>query len=98
MIVETVVKDGRIECSVENAIPDGTVVVVNIYPQEERIGIDESELDDSPEGIEKWIAWVESTNNGEVVEFREPDEFDERFRQYNLEAVRKQMEMLGGSQ
>ena len=91
---EAEVKDGHVE--VPRECPDGFKVRIEpINPSEaeehDKIGIDESELDDSPEGIEEWIAWMNSIG---PVEFREPDEFDEKFRQYNLEAVRKQMETL----
>lgn len=86
---EAEVKDGRVE------VPEGCKVRIErvaepeaVEPTYTRIGINESDWDDSPEGIEKWIAWM---NAIEPVEFREPDDFDEAFKQYNLEAVRTQM-------
>lgn len=62
-------------------------------PQNEKIGMDESEWDNSPESLARWTAWMESINADEaIVEFREPDEMDEKFRQYNLDVMRKQIE------
>lgn len=96
MALKAIVKNGRIELTVPEDWPEG--MEVNIAKAEEeaidlnKIGLDESEWDDSPEGIAKWLAWMEETDTGEIVEFREPDEMDENFRQYNLDVMRKQIE------
>ena len=54
-----------------------------------KIGLDESEWDDSPEGR---LAWNERLDTLEPIDWPEPDAYDEMNRQYNLDAVRKQWE------
>ena len=85
--IRTKIRDGRIDIPAPDGMPDGTDVSVEIRPAHEKIGLDESEWRDDPEAIAEFEAWVKSL---EPVEFREPDAFDELFRQYNIEAVRKQ--------
>ena len=58
----------------------------------EKIGIDEAECRDDPEALADWDAWLTTL---EPLE-RTPEEqtangrFDEEFRRFNLEAMRKQ--------
>jgi len=64
----------------------------------ERVGIDESEWRDDPVSLANWEAWI---NTIEPLEFT-PDEaarmaeFDAQMRQFNIEAVRRQMEEGSG--
>ena len=54
-IIRTVVHHRRIEVPASDDMADGTEVVVELTPVTETIGIDESDWDDSPEGIEALI-------------------------------------------
>ncbi|HQX51331.1 MAG TPA: hypothetical protein PLY87_26055 [Planctomycetaceae bacterium] len=58
--IHTVVQDRRIVVPVPDDLPDGTKVEVTISAGSEKIGIDESEWDDSPDGIKAWIRQYES--------------------------------------
>ena len=58
--IHTVVQDRKIVVPVPDDLPDGTKVEVTISADSEKIGIDESEWDDSPEAIEAWIRQYES--------------------------------------
>jgi len=58
--IRTVVQDRKIVVSVPDDLPDGTKVEVTIAPDSEKIGIDESDWNDSPAGIEAWIRQYES--------------------------------------
>lgn len=75
--------------------PEGCEVVVEPLPnQAEKIGIDESEWRDDLASLADWEAWIKTI---EPLEFT-PEErlsfarFEEQMRQYNIEAVRRQME------
>ena len=88
---EAEVKDGHVE--VPREWPDGFKVriePIDETPVEEpsfvKIGMDESDWDDSPEGR---IAWNERLDTLEPIDWPEPNEYDEMNRQYNLDAVRK---------
>ena len=54
-IIRTVVHHRRIEIPAPDDMADGTEVVVELTPATETTGIDESDWDDSPEGIDAWI-------------------------------------------
>lgn len=58
--IRTVVHDRRIEVPAPENLPDGTEVLIELVPVGEKIGLEESEWDDSPEGIEDWIQWLDS--------------------------------------
>jgi hypothetical protein len=58
--IRTTVHDRRIEVPAPDDLPDGTDVVVEVVPASEKIGLDESEWDDSPEGIAEWLAWLDT--------------------------------------
>ncbi len=87
--IRTIVHDRKIEVPAPDDVPDGTEVVVEVSPAREKIGLDDSEWDNSPEGIALWLAWL---NTLEPISFAEPDAFDEEFRRFNVEAVRRQMD------
>lgn len=57
-VIRATVRDGKIVADAPADWPDGTEVEVS--PAGERWGIREEEWDDSPEGIEAWIAWANS--------------------------------------
>ena len=79
--------------------PEGSELLVEPVPCSEKIGMDESEWRDDPESIAAWIAAVEKLEpmiwaDGEREEY---ERYREKCRQFNIDAVRKQMnEMPGG--
>lgn len=91
-VVEAVWQNGQVVLEGQADWPEGRrLLVVELPPAtstSEKIGLTEAEWDDSPEGRAKWSAWLQSL---EPVEFAKPDSFDEEFRRFNIEAVRKQM-------
>jgi hypothetical protein len=88
--IETTVQNGRIEFAAPSDIPDGTKVVVDVTPlPSEKIGIDESEWRDDSDALADWDAWLKTV---EPIEWRPVGQFDQEFRRFNIEAVRKQME------
>lgn len=87
--IETTIKNRRIDIAAPDDLSDGTKVVVDVTPLSDKIGIDESEWRDDPEALADWDAWLKTI---EPIEWRTPDKFDDDFRRFNLDAVRKQME------
>jgi hypothetical protein len=88
-VSRTTVRNGRIELDAPDELPDGTEVLVDVTPvPAEKIGLDESEWRDDPAALADWSAWL---NTIEPIQFAEDDSFTEKFRQFNIEAVRKQM-------
>lgn len=76
--------------------PEGSELLVEPVPAEEKIGMDESEWKDDPESIAAWIAAVDKIEpmiwaEGEREEY---ERYREECRQFNIEAVRKQMEAM----
>ena len=57
-IIQAVVHDRQIVVQVSDDLPDGTKVEVKITTQKEKTNMDESDWDDSPEGINAWIQAV----------------------------------------
>jgi hypothetical protein len=86
--IRAVVHDRRIDVPAPDDLPDGTEVEIRLVPVRETIGLDESQWRDDPEALADWAAWLETIG---PIPFAEPDAFDEQFRRYNVEAVRKQM-------
>jgi hypothetical protein len=75
--------------------PEGCEVVVEPLPVTAvKIGLDESEWRDDPASLADWDAWIPTI---EPLEFT-PEEkatltqFESQMRQYNIDAVRRQME------
>jgi hypothetical protein len=58
--IRTTVHDRRIEVPAPDDLPDGTDVVVDVVSASEKLGLDESAWDDSPEGIAQWLAWLDT--------------------------------------
>jgi len=92
--IKTTVRNRRIELDAPDDLPDGTEVLIEVTPAStEKIGIEESEWRDDPASLLDWEAWIKTI---EPLEYT-PDEaarmtaFDEQMRQFNLDAVRRQM-------
>ncbi len=86
--IEAIVHDRQITVPVPDEIPDGTRVEVRLLPVTADVGIDESQWRTDADSIREWCEWLDNT---EPVQFRPADDFDERFRNYNIQAVREQM-------
>jgi hypothetical protein len=87
---ETTIQNRRIELDAPDDLPDGTKVIVDVMPSpSEKIGIADSEWRDDSEALADWKAWLKTIEPIEWIEF---DHFDQVFRQFNIEAVRKQMQ------
>jgi hypothetical protein len=74
--------------------PEGSELIVQPLLKPDKIGLDESEWPDDPESIAAWIAAVEKIEPmiwapGERDEY---ERYRQESRQYNIQAVRKQME------
>jgi hypothetical protein len=88
--IETTVQNRRIDIAAPDDLPDGTKVVVDVTPLPAgKIGIDESEWRDDSNALADWDAWLKTI---EPIDWRESDAFDEEYRRYNIESVRKQMQ------
>ena len=88
MPIRAIVHDRCIEVPAPDELADGTVVLVELMPVGEKIGLDESEWRDDSAALADWSAWLGTI---EPVEFAAPGDFDEEFQRVNLEAVRRQM-------
>jgi hypothetical protein len=81
--------------------PEGSQLLVEpLLTPFEKIGLDESEWDDSPEAIADWVKAVNAIEPfiwapGEAEEY---ERFRKELRECNIEAVRKQMEDMGDGQ
>ena len=85
----------RVELLAPPDWPEGTEVLIEpAVPVTERIGIDESEWRDHPAALADRESWIRTIEPLEYTpeEAASMAEFDERMRQYNIEAVRQQME------
>jgi hypothetical protein len=88
-------KGGRIVPAEPVDWSEGCEVVVEPVPvAASKIGLDESEWQDDPASRADWDAWIRTI---EPLEFTAEEEakfaqFDAQMRQYNIEAVRRQME------
>jgi hypothetical protein len=58
--IRAIIHNRRIEVPAPDELPDGTEVLVQLVPVSEQVGLEESEWDDSPEGIADWLAWLDS--------------------------------------
>jgi hypothetical protein len=93
--IKATVCNRRIEVEVPDELPDGAQVLVELTPiASEKIGINESEWRDDPEALADWDAWMRTIEPIELTpeEVAKNSDFEQAFRKYNIEAVRKQME------
>ncbi len=88
--IRTTIVDGHVHVPVSDELPDGTEVVVQIVaaPTNVEFGMDESQWRTDAAAIKEWSEWLDSM---EPVEFAKPDEFDRKFAEFNIQAVREQM-------
>jgi hypothetical protein len=86
--IRAVIHDRRIDVPAPDELADGTEVFVELVPVGGKIGLDESEWRDDPAALADWTAWLDTI---EPVAFAAPGPFDEEFRKFNREAVRRQM-------
>ena len=92
--IKAIVKHRRIELTAPDDLPDGTEVLVDVTPVSPgKIGLDESERRDDPEALADWDAWIKTIEPIELTPEEEAASarFEEEFRRFNIEAVRKQM-------
>ncbi len=87
-IIQTTIVDGHVRVRVPAELADGTQVEVRIVPALQQIGMNESEWRTDGDAIEEWCNWLTTI---EPVDFEPPCEFSARFRQFNVDAVRRQM-------
>ena len=75
--------------------PEGSELLVEPVPASEKIGMDESEWKDDPQSIADWIAWVDTIQPLVLTEEEraEMERYRAEHRRFNIEAVRKQMEL-----
>ena len=78
--------------------PEGARLLVEPVPAGEKIGLAEEEWRDDPESIAAWIQAVEKIEpmiwaEGEREEY---ERYRKESREFNIEAVRKQMEAMSG--
>jgi hypothetical protein len=75
--------------------PEGSELLVEQVPATEKIGLDESEWRDDPESIANWLAWVDTIEPLELTgaERAEMERYREQHRRFNIEAVRRQMDL-----
>jgi hypothetical protein len=81
------------ELIVEPLVDGETAKEEKLSRKYDKIGVDESEWDDSPEGIAEWRAWLKTIEPLEYTdqELAELERYREEYRRFNIEAVRKQM-------
>lgn len=58
--IRTIVHDRRIDVPAPEELPDGTEVVLELRPVTDKTGLTESEWDDSPDGVDEWLKWLDS--------------------------------------
>ena len=73
--------------------PEGSELRVEPFVASEKIGVDESEWEDSPDALADWDAWLPTIEPLEYTEEEAADleRFREEYRRFNIEAVRLQM-------
>jgi len=92
--IKATVRNRRIELTAPEDFPDGTEVLVDVTPLSPgKIGLDESEWRDDAAAPADWEVWMKTIEPIEL-DAEEQDagaRFEEEFRRFNVEAVRKQM-------
>jgi hypothetical protein len=61
----------------------------------EKIGLTEAEWRDDPEAIAEWSAWLKTIEPLEYTDEERAsiEQFEREFRKFNIEAVRRQMNL-----
>jgi hypothetical protein len=98
--IKTTVRNRRIELNAPDEMPDGTEVLVDVTPVAPgKVGIAENEWRDGPDALADWDTWFRTIHPVELTPEEQDanDRFEEEFRRFNVEAVRKQMEGGAGS-
>jgi hypothetical protein len=97
--IKATVRSGRLEVQTPPDWPEGTDVLIEpMGVAGEKIGIDESEWRDDAGSLADWEAWIKTIEPLEFTpeEARRMADFDEQMRQYNREAIRRQMQEGNG--
>jgi hypothetical protein len=92
--IKSTVKNGKIVVDAPDDWPEGCRVIVEPVPAGgERIGLDESEWRNDPAALADWEAWIQTIEPLELTaeEQAAHARFEEEFRRFNIEAVRKRM-------
>jgi hypothetical protein len=94
--VKATVRNRRIELAAPDELPDGAEVLVELTPATG--GLDESDWRDDPAALADWAAWIQTIEPLEYTseEAARMADFDARMREFNVEAVRRQMETGNG--
>ena len=93
--IKAVVRNGRIDQTTPPDWPDGCEVVIEPLPDTiEKIGLDESEWRDDPAALADWDAWIKVFEPLDIASDEKAaiGRFNDEMRQFNVEAVRRQME------
>lgn len=79
--------------------PEGIELLVEPVASPDRVGLSEADFCDDAAALADWEAWIRTIEPLEFTEEEraELDRYREKFRQFNIEAVRKQMG-LGGKE
>ena len=88
-------ENGRILPSEPVDWPEGIELIVEPLESAEKIGLDESQWRDDAQGIADWVAWVDTIEPLVLSdqERAELERYREEHRRFNIEAVRKQMQL-----
>jgi hypothetical protein len=75
--------------------PEGSELLVEPVAPTEKIGLDESEWRDDAESIANWVAWVDTIEPLVLTdaERAEMERYRAEHRRFNIEAVRRQMNL-----
>lgn len=87
-------KDGRIVPLDPIDWPDGTQLFIEPHiSNEPPLGLREDQWRDDPQSIAEWNAWVDTIEPLEYTkdEIRAHEEFEAKMREFNIEAVRREM-------
>ena len=93
--IRATVRSGRLELDAPPDWPEGTEVLIEPMNRRwEKIGIDESDWSDDPASLADWEAWIQTIEPLELTpeESKRMADFDSQMREYNLDAVRRQLQ------